>query len=459
MTTKSARLAIKDALEDLTEKKLKKFRAALLDRRGEPRVKTNAVDGKDLLTITDVLVSTFTASRALQVTVELLKEIGCNDEAQRLEMPPKTIKAAIKDALEDLTEKKLNKFRAALLDRRGDKRVKTNAVEGQDFLVIADALVSTFTESGALQVTVELLTEIGCNEEAKKLGQDTRGLSTDFGECATASPTEAKKQRQDDEDVYRVDEKSFRSRLALLIVNRDFDDPDMTRYGAEKDEQNMEHLLKELGYKVFKYTNLSGQEIDKAVKEFSQLPGLSQTDSVFVVIMSHGNLGVIHGIHWMKNNPDEFCIENIYKHLNSENCPALVNKPKVVIIQACRGKKDGSVFISDGDSAIMASDCEPQPSQADDMVEDGFRTHKEKDFISLLSCTPDTVSYRRPQFGSLLIEYMADEFKKFCREDHIEELFRKVMKRFEKFPCVDKRQMPTKDRCTLTNRFYLFPRP
>uniref|UniRef100_A0A667WP83 Caspase a n=1 Tax=Myripristis murdjan TaxID=586833 RepID=A0A667WP83_9TELE len=369
-------------------------------------------------------------------------------------MPPKTIKAAIKDALEDLTEKKLNKFRAALLDRRGDKRVKTNAVEGQDFLVIADALVSTFTESGALQVTVELLTEIGCNEEAKKLGEFTQHerkhtpvISAkpyfSYVPCLQEHNNNKKNYLRGmwtNRHTLYID-KSFRSRLALLIVNRDFDDPDMTRYGAEKDEQNMEHLLKELGYKVFKYTNLSGQEIDKAVKEFSQLPGLSQTDSVFVVIMSHGNLGVIHGIHWMKNNPDEFCIENIYKHLNSENCPALVNKPKVVIIQACRGN------------------CEPQPSQADDMVEDGFRTHKEKDFISLLSCTPDTVSYRRPQFGSLLIEYMADEFKKFCREDHIEELFRKVMKRFEKFPCVDKRQMPTKDRCTLTNRFYLFPRP
>uniref|UniRef100_A0A667X3E7 Caspase family p20 domain-containing protein n=1 Tax=Myripristis murdjan TaxID=586833 RepID=A0A667X3E7_9TELE len=124
--------------------------------------------------------------------------------------------------------------------------------------------------------------------------------------------------------VYPVDKKSFRSRLALLIVNRDFDDPDMTRYGAEKDEQNMEHLLKELGYKD-----------SSAVKEFSQLQGLSQTDSVFVVIMSHGNFG---------NNPDEFCIENIYKHLNSENCPVLVNKPKVVIIQACRGS-DPLTFI------------------------------------------------------------------------------------------------------------------
>uniref|UniRef100_A0A667WSP4 Caspase a n=1 Tax=Myripristis murdjan TaxID=586833 RepID=A0A667WSP4_9TELE len=322
----------------------------------------------------------------------------------------------------DLTEKKLNKFRA------------TYAVEGKDFLGITDALVSTFTESGALQVTRELLTEIGCNEEAKKLGEftqhDCQILCIQSYQCYILS------------FHYK---KSFENRLALLIINRDFDDPDMTRYGAEKDEQNMEHLLKELGYKVFKHTNLSGQEIDKAVKEFSQLPGLSQTDSVFVVIMSHGNLGVIHGVHWLENNPDEFCIENIYKHLNSENCPALVDKPKVIIIQACRGggrDEHGSVFISDGDN---------------DMVEDGF-TPKEKDFISLLSCTPDTKSYRRPQFGSLLIEYMADEFKKFCHEDHIEELFRKVSFRFEKFPCVKKRQMPTKDRCTLTNRFYLFPR-
>uniref|UniRef100_A0A667WP04 Uncharacterized protein n=1 Tax=Myripristis murdjan TaxID=586833 RepID=A0A667WP04_9TELE len=349
-------------------------------------------------------------------------------------MPPRTIKAAIQDALEDLTEKKFKKFCAALLDRRGEPRVKRSSVEGQDYITIAQVLVSTFTESGALRITLELLREIDCKLLAYPfMMEDPRPEHLPDGPCQEVSQ----------EHVYPVDEKSFESRLALLIVNRDFDDPERTRLEAEKDEQNMERLLKELGYKVSKHTNLCGQEIDNAVKEFSQLPGLSQTDSVFVVIMSHGNLGVIHGVHWLKNNHDEFCIKNIYQRLNAENCPALVDKPKVIIIQARPSNEDGSVFISDGDN---------------DMVEDGFR-HKEKDFISLLSCTPDTKSYRHPQFGSLLIECIAEEFKKFWREDHIEELFRKVMKRFEKFPCDDKkRQMPKKDRCTLTNRFYLFPR-
>uniref|UniRef100_A0A667WTJ3 PYD and CARD domain containing n=1 Tax=Myripristis murdjan TaxID=586833 RepID=A0A667WTJ3_9TELE len=80
--------------EDLPEKKLKKFCMVLLDRRGEPRVKTSAVEGKDCITIAQVLVSTFTELGALQITLELLREIDCNEEAERLgELPhePKRI--------------------------------------------------------------------------------------------------------------------------------------------------------------------------------------------------------------------------------------------------------------------------------------------------------------------------------------------------------------------------------
>uniref|UniRef100_A0A667WP45 PYD and CARD domain containing n=1 Tax=Myripristis murdjan TaxID=586833 RepID=A0A667WP45_9TELE len=86
-------------------------------------------------------------------------------------MPPRTIKAAIQDALEDLPEKKLDKFRSALLDRREEPRVKMNSVEGKDYITIAQVLVSTFTEPRALRITLELLREIGCSEEAERLGE------------------------------------------------------------------------------------------------------------------------------------------------------------------------------------------------------------------------------------------------------------------------------------------------
>ncbi|XP_041733782.2 caspase a [Coregonus clupeaformis] len=248
-------------------------------------------------------------------------------------------------------------------------------------------------------------------------------------------------------EVYVPMDKSGRKRLALLINNVEFDDENMLRRGAVKDEENMERLLSDLGYDVVKHRNLSGQEMDEAVKAFSKREEHSLSDSVFVVMMSHGELGVIMGVHYKEGDPkpDVFPINNIFIHLNTENCKALINKPKVILIQACRGGKDGSVWVSD---------AVPGPSPVLGLESDLIRReHKEKDFISLLSCTPDTVSYRDPKMGSLFVQHIMETFNTYAHKDHIEELFRKVMGRFEDFP----RQMPTKDRATLTKHFYLFP--
>lgn len=49
------------------------------------------------------------------------------------------------------------------------------------------------------------------------------------------------------------------NRVALLITNIQFTNDKCTRHGAEKDEENMEKLLKGLGYEVLKYTDLTGE--------------------------------------------------------------------------------------------------------------------------------------------------------------------------------------------------------
>uniref|UniRef100_A0A3Q3XAE4 Pyrin domain-containing protein n=1 Tax=Mola mola TaxID=94237 RepID=A0A3Q3XAE4_MOLML len=88
-------------------------------------------------------------------------------------MAPKTIKNALLDTLEDLTEQDFNKFCHQLLDRREEPRVTRRRVEGKDRLDVVDVLVSTFTEHGALNVAVEVLTQIACNQEAHTLGEAT----------------------------------------------------------------------------------------------------------------------------------------------------------------------------------------------------------------------------------------------------------------------------------------------
>lgn len=271
---------------------------------------------------------------------------------------------------------------------------------------------------------------------------------------------------QNDKHVYPVPRNSMRNRVALLITNIEFTNEQFNRNGAEKDEENMVKLLTSLSYEVVKHTNLTGKAIDAAMIEFSKHPKLKETDSVLVVIMSHGKLGAVLGVDFKNETsgdeePDEFPINNIYKHLGSEKCPALLNKPKIIIIQACRGVERGSVLVCDDANSAVLCDVVEQSSPStggEDIEDDTLKcVHKEKDFLSLLSCTPDTVSYRQRDRGSFLIQYIVEVFNTFAHKDDIEELFRKVMQRFEDFAIQNRRQMPTKERCTLTKRFFFFP--
>ncbi|KAM4567101.1 caspase a-like [Odontesthes bonariensis] len=266
------------------------------------------------------------------------------------------------------------------------------------------------------------------------------------------------KEKLNSKDTYQVTAQSIRSRVALLITNRNFTDDKLTRKGAEKDEENMEKLLLSLNYQVVKYNDLTGKRIDDAICEFAKHPKLKSTDSVFVIIMSHGKREFILGVNHKAEEPDEFPIDNIYKYLGSQHCPALLNKPKIIIIQACRGGSGGAVLVSDSAEAPIVCDNVSQQRREENIVGDSIRhVHKEKDFISLLSSTPVSVSCRLEDQGSFLIQYTVEVFNTCSHQDDIDELFRKVMQRFEDFPSETKRQMPTKDRCTLTRRFYLLP--
>ncbi|XP_029133613.2 caspase-1-A-like isoform X1 [Labrus bergylta] len=305
-----------------------------------------------------------------------------------------------------------------------------------------------------------LLSELGlsCGPPAQPAAEPK--LEQEWSTSLIPSTQAFWREKQNDPSIYKVTSDSIKSRVALLITNIKFTNEKLNRNGAVKDEENMEKLLNCLGYEVVKHTNLTGKQINDAVIEFSKHPKLKGTDSVLVVIMSHGKLGAVLGVDW-KDEPTGgvFFINNIYKHLGSEKCPALLNKPKIIIVQACRGEEKGSVLVrDDASSALICDELSGLVADEDNMKEDTCRhVHKEKDFISFLSCTPDTVSYRDTVRGSILIQYLTAVLNTFAHKDDIEELFRKVMERFEKFPIQSTMQMPTKDRCTLTKHFYFFP--
>ncbi|KAI4812100.1 hypothetical protein KUCAC02_014955 [Chaenocephalus aceratus] len=86
-------------------------------------------------------------------------------------MSSQNIKMAIADMFEGLSSSNFDNFRHELLHRKEGPRVARIRVEGKSRLEITNVLVSTFTETGAVGVAVEMLREIHCNEEADQLGK------------------------------------------------------------------------------------------------------------------------------------------------------------------------------------------------------------------------------------------------------------------------------------------------
>ncbi|XP_008429238.1 caspase a [Poecilia reticulata] len=367
-------------------------------------------------------------------------------------MAPKKPTQILEDVLENLSERNFKKFCSGLVGR--DKRVKKNQVEKKDFLEVAEVMIDKYADE-ALKVAEELLRDMDCEQAANDLVEETKeaGLYWVADSPSEMTVKDFWMSKKDDPEVYSVTENNYRNRVALLITNIKFSDEKLSRHGAEKDEENMEKLLQSLGYEVVKYQNLTGKRIDEALKDFAKHPKLKQTDSVFVVIMSHGKLGKILGVDCKEGNPDEFAVDKIYKYLNSNGCQALINKPKVVILQACRGVRSGATtWVHDGEStgppAALPEEQGPELEKS---------AHVEKDFIALLASTPDNKAYRETANGSILIQNIVKVFTPESYQKHIIDLFTKVQDFVSKCGDDKQKQMPVIDRMTLNKKFYLYP--
>ncbi|NP_001003125.1 caspase-1 [Canis lupus familiaris] len=253
------------------------------------------------------------------------------------------------------------------------------------------------------------------------------------------------------EEIYPIKERKDRTRLALIICNIEFDHLS-TRDGAELDIAGMESLLEGLGYSVVVKRKLTAKGMESVLREFAARPEHKSSDSTFLVLMSHGILNGICGTAHSVENPDVLAYDTIFQIFNNRHCLNLKDKPKVIIIQACRGENPGELWVSDSPKASTDSwTHQPLMLQSDAI----HKVHVEKDFIAFCSSTPHNVSWRHITKGSLFIAQLITCFQKYSWCCHLEGVFRKVQQSFEK-PDV-KAQMPTIERVSMTRYFYLFP--
>ncbi|XP_009887176.1 PREDICTED: caspase-1-like [Charadrius vociferus] len=243
-----------------------------------------------------------------------------------------------------------------------------------------------------------------------------------------------------------------RTRRALLICNIEFEHLSR-RDGAKVDVEGMTKLLEGLGYVVDIHHNLTSEGMAMVMKEFAQCKHHCTSDSTFLVFMSHGVRAGLCGTKSRNETTDILSLDTIYETFNNKSCRALLGKPKVVIIQSCRGRNKGSVFVSDSADRSMCplSSAHKIPAGLEDDAI--FEVHLESDFATLHSSTPDTVSWRSSETGSVFIQHLIEQFRNYACNSDLQEIFRKIQYSFGKFP----RQLPSQERTTMLRKFYLFP--
>lgn len=135
------------------------------------------------------------------------------------------------------------------------------------------------------------------------------------------------------EEDYKM---TSRPRGPCLIVNNiDFQaDWLPTRKGSDEDARRFDDIFKQLGFTVIMRRNQTADEMRKLFKDVAS-QCKREHDALFVFIFSHGSEHGIYGIDGL-----EVCLESeIISCFDNRNCKAMLGKPKVFAIQACRGSK------------------------------------------------------------------------------------------------------------------------
>lgn len=167
------------------------------------------------------------------------------------------------------------------------------------------------------------------------------------------------------------------------------------RNGADKDRDDICITLHGMDFEVHVYNDLSREDVLDTLKKWSQADH-SDSDCLVVVVMSHGEQGVVYA------RDAKYNVDSLWKYFVGNACPSLIGKPKLFFIQACRGEEfdEGVTLKSDGPKDMVDAKKEQVsysiPAMADLLVM--YSTYDDH-----FSCNPKQCSW--------FIQSLCAEFK------------------------------------------------
>lgn len=205
--------------------------------------------------------------------------------------------------------------------------------------------------------------------------------------------------------------------VCIIINNKNFHkSTGMTpRSGTDVDAAKLRETFMALKYEVRNKNDLTREEIVELMKNASK-EDHSKRSSFVCVILSHGDEGVIFGT----DGPID--LKKLTSYFRGDYCRSLIGKPKLFIIQACRGTElDCGIETDSGTEDDMT--CQKIPVEAD--------------FLYAYSTAPGYYSWRNAKDGSWFIQSLCAMLKLYAHKLEFMHILtrvnRKVATEFESF--------------------------
>ena len=163
-------------------------------------------------------------------------------------------------------------------------------------------------------------------------------------ECQTENPESRDDETRatDDDTTYRMT--NFKK---AIILNQKTFDKGGERDGTDKDRDELEKVLRTLGFEVETKDSPNVKAVSNCLEKAAAETDGTKTDCLFVVALTHGSR------HLLSAKDGSYPEEKLWEPFLADKCKGLAQKPKIFIIQACRGdqKDRGAEVDKDGEEA------------------------------------------------------------------------------------------------------------
>ncbi|KAL4618185.1 caspase-6 [Arapaima gigas] len=207
----------------------------------------------------------------------------------------------------------------------------------------------------------------------------------------------------DPSEEYRMNHKR---RGMALIFNQEWFDWRLClneRRGSTTDKDNLVRSLQEMKFEVKHYNDLTSKELLNKITEAADSDH-SDADCFVCVILSHGEKD-----HFFAKD-EKILMQDIIAPFKGDNCKSLVGKPKIFIVQACRGQQH--------DTPVTPLDVVDHTAGGDtnEVVVDAgvlYTLPAGADFLMCYSVAEGYYSHRETIFGSWYIQDLCEILKKY----------------------------------------------